>query len=208
MKKLAWIIFVFFALVIGIYPVAYFLFDMSQGLLASKSDELKRSMFWQTGFYLHISFGALAMLSGWSQFSTKIRNRNLTLHRRLGVVYLLSVLISGMAGFYIALHATGGLVAMAGFSGLAIAWLFSSGTAYYKIRQSSIDEHQYWMIRSYALCFAAVTLRIWLPLFQFGFAMDFFPAYRIIAWLCWVPNLLVAEMIIRNLKTRKSLALK
>jgi hypothetical protein len=54
------------------------------------------------------------------------------------------------------------------------------------------------MIRSYALTFAAVTLRIWLPLFQNGFGMEFISAYVIIAWLCWVPNLLWAEWYVRQ----------
>jgi hypothetical protein len=55
------------------------------------------------------------------------------------------------------------------------------------------------MIRSYALTFAAVTLRIWLPLGQV-LHFDFVEAYRVIAWLCWVPNLLAAEWILNNLK--------
>jgi hypothetical protein len=59
------------------------------------------------------------------------------------------------------------------------------------------------MIRSYALCFAAVTLRIWLPLFQFALGLEFIFAYRIIAWLCWVPNLVVAELIVRSLKMKR-----
>ncbi len=51
------------------------------------------------------------------------------------------------------------------------------------------------MIRSYALTFAAVTLRIYLPLSQIA-GMPFDPAYQTISWLCWVPNLIVAEWII------------
>jgi len=90
-----------------------------------------------------------------------------------------------------------------GFSALAIGWLLTSTFAYLAIRRVEVDQHEYWMIRSYALCFAAVTLRIWLPLLQVGWGMDFIPAYRIIAWLCWVPNLLVAELIIRKLKVSR-----
>lgn len=54
------------------------------------------------------------------------------------------------------------------------------------------------MIRCYALTFAAVTLRLWLPLAQFVLHIEFIPAYQAISWLCWVPNLLVAEMIVRS----------
>jgi len=51
------------------------------------------------------------------------------------------------------------------------------------------------MTRSYALTFAAVTLRIYLPLSQVA-GIPFEPAYQTIAWLCWVPNLIVAEWLI------------
>ena len=203
MKTLTWSLFIFFAIIIGLYPFAYLLFDMRYGLLGSKPPELLQSKIWFTVFYQHIFFGSIAMLIGWSQFSKRIRNRNLKLHRTLGKVYLVSVILSGLAGFYLALFASGGIVSTLGFGGLAIGWLSTSILAYLSIRKKEIDQHQYWMIRSYALCWAAVTLRIWLPLFQFAFVMEFLTAYRIIAWLCWVPNLLVAEVIVRNLKSSR-----
>ncbi len=203
MKTLLWPLFIFFAIAIGLYPFAYLLLDMRHGFLGSKPPELLQSNIWLTAFYQHIFFGAIAMLTGWSQFSKRIRNRNLKLHRTLGKVYLVSVILSGLAGFYLALFANGGMVSILGFSGLAIGWLSTSILAYLSIRKKEIDQHQYWMIRSYAFCWAAVTLRIWLPLFQFGMGIEFITAYRIIAWLCWVPNLLVAEIIVRNVKSSR-----
>jgi uncharacterized membrane protein len=201
MKILGWAFFIFFSVTVGLYPLAYLLADMSYGLLASKSVELLQDNIWYTAFYQHIFLGAIALLIGWSQFSKRFRNKNSSAHRTLGKVYLIAVALSGTAGLFIALYATGGFISILGFSGLAIAWLFTSLQAYVAIRKKEIDQHQYWMIRSYALCWAAVTLRIWLPLFQFGFGMDFFIAYKIIAWLCWVPNLIVAELIIMNLRS-------
>jgi uncharacterized membrane protein len=204
MKILGWTVFIFFAILVGVYPFFYLLFDMSQGFLASKTPELLQSIAWQAGFYTHILLGAIALLTGWSQFSKRIRNRSLKLHRTLGKIYLIAVCLSGTAGLYIAFYATGGYVTMFGFSGLAIAWLTTTLMAYRKILDKDIDQHQYWMIRSYAICFAAVTLRVWLPLFQFAIGMEFMPAYRIISWLCWVPNLIVAEIIVFNLQTSRS----
>jgi hypothetical protein len=64
--------------------------------------------------------------------------------------------------------------------------------------------HERWMIRSFALTFGAVTLRIYLPLAiiqnQGEFPLD---AYRIIAWAAWVPNLIVAELFIATLRKPK-----
>ena len=83
-----------------------------------------------------------------------------------------------------------------GFGMLALFWLYTTTNAYTSIRNRDIASHQKWMIRSYALCFAAVTLRIYLPIFLGLMGMEFVPAYKIIAWLCWGPNLVVAELFI------------
>ena len=107
-----------------------------------------------------------------------------------------AVLLSGIAGLGIAFFATGGIIPALGFGGLAILWLYTTSNAYTSIKKIDIDAHQRWMIRSYALCFAAVTLRLYLPLFTGLMHMDFIPAYKIIAWLCWVPNILIAEIFI------------
>jgi hypothetical protein len=61
-----------------------------------------------------------------------------------------------------------------------------------RIREGKITQHQRLMIYS----FAAVTLRIWLPLLMLF--LDYLVAYRIVAWLCWVPNMLVAYIIINR----------
>jgi uncharacterized membrane protein len=201
MNKLLWGLFIFFAIGVGVYPAFYFFLDMSGGLLASKPAEVLQSAIWRAAFYLHIGCGGIAMLVGWSQFFKKFRNKNLPVHRTLGKIYLIAVTISGLGGLYIAFYATGGLVSSLGFGGLALAWLFTTSSAYRSIRSRDIDSHERWMIRSYALTFAAVTLRIWLPL-SMVFGIDFMIAYPIISWLCWVPNLIVAELLIRRMYAR------
>jgi uncharacterized membrane protein len=205
MKKLQWVIFIFLAIGVGIYPAFYYFLDMSGGLLASKGPEILQDRMWSVAFNLHIIFGGISLLVGWSQFLKKFRNKNLSFHRTLGKVYLISVLISGFCGLFIAFYATGGLVSSLGFGGLALAWLFTSSSAYRSIRTGDIDAHEGWMIRSYALTFAAVTLRIWLPL-SMVMGIEFMIAYPIIAWLCWVPNLFIAEMIVRRKRTRTVVA--
>ena len=50
------------------------------------------------------------------------------------------------------------------------------------------------MIYSYAACFAAATLRLWLPALT-SLTNDFIPAYRMVAWLCWIPNLVFAHYL-------------
>jgi uncharacterized membrane protein len=201
MRKLRnwpWVPFALLAVGIGLYPSIYYLTDMSRtGLLAGKPLAVKSSLVWHTLFYVHITFGGIALLIGWTQFSSRLRARYLSIHRRVGKVYVVAVLGSSCAGFYIALFATGGIISVLGFGSLALIWLYTDIMAYSQIRRLNIPEHKKWMIRNYALTFAAVTLRIYLPLMvPFLFHGDFMAAYRTISWLCWVPNLVVAELII------------
>ena len=63
---------------------------------------------------------------------------------------------------------------------------------------SSTTGHRCWMIRSYALTFAAVTLRLELPLFFIFGGMEYPVASSYVAWLCWVPNLFIAELYLRR----------
>ena len=203
-QKIGWFLFAFFAIGVGLYPLFYLLTDMSGGLLASKPAEVIQSPVWNLAFYLHITAGGIALISGWPQFAKSWRAKNLTFHRLLGRIYVIVVCVSGFSGLYIAYYATGGRTAVIGFSLLAIGWLITTIMAYITIKKKAIEHHQAWMIRSYALTFAAVTLRLWLPLMNIGLDMKFSVAYPIVAWLCWVPNLFLAEIIVcrTNLPTK------
>lgn len=206
LKNLPWVPFAFFAIAIGLYPLLYFLVDMrSNGLLQSKPKAILDSSIWNTFFYIHIVFGGIALLIGWTQFSARLRLRYLKIHRLAGKVYVIAVAMSSTAALYIAFFATGGLICVLGFGALAIIWLISDVKAYSTIRQGHVMQHQNWMICNYALTFAAVTLRIWLPLLSAFVFHDFIPAYRVVSWFCWVPNLIIALIIINNRKNAAAL---
>jgi uncharacterized membrane protein len=196
-KKVAFIIFAGLCVSIGLYPLVFFIIDPTFGLLNSKSDLLLDDGLWNIGFYTHISLGGLALLIGWTQFMEKLRKTNINLHRNIGKVYLISVTLSSVSGFYIAFFATGGPIASIGFMVLAIIWLFTTLRAFLEIKNRSVKKHQKYMIYSYAACFAAVTLRLWLPVLTSVFN-DFVTAYQIVAWLCWIPNLVVASFLINR----------
>jgi hypothetical protein len=84
-----------------------------------------------------------------------------------------------------------------GFMSMALFWFFSTLYAFTSIKKGNIIRHQKLMIYSYAACFSAVTLRIWLPILTSSIG-SFLPAYRIVAWLSWIPNIIVAYFIIKN----------
>ncbi len=205
MKKLLWIIFGGLCLTFSTYPIKYFLADEPILLLLSKSAELLSSNFYMICFYLHISFGGLALLVGWLQFSKKLRRNNIGLHRLIGKVYITSVLISGFPGFYIALFASGGLSPQLGFTIGAVLWVTITTLGFTSIRQGNIEAHKKWMSYSYAGTFGAVTLRLWLPILIAIFG-EFVLAYQIVAWLSWLPNLLVVYFVLQR-KKQKALSL-
>ena len=158
-----------------------------------------------TIFLFHIGGGMIALVVGAWNFLERSRERFLNLHRWLGRLYILSVLTAGLAGFSLSFTAQGGLTARVGFGMLAVLWITTAALAYLRIRAHDIESHRRWMIRNYSLTFAAVTLRLWLPFFMIA-GYDFSTAYPTVAWLAWVPNLLVAEIIANRIVPKKQLA--
>jgi len=145
--------------------------------------------------YAHLIGGAIALAVGPFQLSARLRNRNLSLHRLFGKVYVIAIMIGGLAGLSLAVSATGGLAAKTGFGMMAVVWLATTAMAFVSIRRRRIAEHQAWMTRSYAVTLAAVTLRFYLPI-SIASGYEFAAVYPAIAWLCWVPNLIIVEWFV------------
>ncbi len=120
------------------------------------------------------------------------------MHRTMGRIYVPAALLTGATGSYMAAYSYGGIITHLGFGFLGAAVIATTSSAFGRIRALDIASHREWMIRSYALIFAAVMLRILLPLLTIAYEGDFDPAYRWVAWLCWVPNALWAEWYIRR----------
>lgn len=116
-----------------------------------------------------------------------------SLHRWIGRFYVAACFAGGAAGGAIAMYSSSGPIAGAGFLSLAILWLLFTGLALNAALHRNFWAHERWMVRSFALTFAAVTLRIYLPIGIILNEGEFVLPYTIIAWLSWVPNLMLAE---------------
>jgi uncharacterized membrane protein len=154
----------------------------------------------RTGIYTHVFAATIALVLGPFQFYERLRRQWPRLHRMSGRIYLgAGVGLGGLAALYMSTFAYGGLVAKLGFAALALAWLYTGLQAYRAIRRGAVAEHRRWMTRNFALTLAAVTLRILLPVSGIS-GIPFATAYPAIAWLCWIPNLLLAEWaVVRKL---------
>lgn len=146
---------------------------------------------------VHVAGAATALLISPIQFLPKLRARLGTLHRWVGRTYAAACIVGGVAGFMLALGSSAGPIATAGFGALAILWIATTVMGWRQAMQRRFAEHRKWMIRSFALTFAAVTLRLYLPLLLLT-PIGFEDGYRAISFLCWVPNLLVAELYLRR----------
>ncbi|MCW3462014.1 DUF2306 domain-containing protein [Chitinophaga nivalis] len=200
-NKARWILFAGLAAIIGLYPVLYFVVPGKFKLLNGKSAALLASIAWNTAFYTHIVLGGLALLIGWSQFHRQLRQQHTGLHRTIGKTYVLAALLSSLAGIYLGFYAMGGPIAAVGFICLGLVWFTTTFTAWLYIRRGLTDQHEKMMIYSYAACFGAVTLRLWLPVLTMLYH-DFMKAYVCVAWLSWVPNIMVAYFMVQQKAVR------
>lgn len=144
-------------------------------------------------FWIHTITGPLALLLGIFQFLPATR-RN-AYHRWSGRIYVAACLIGGVSAFIIAFTTSAGPVAAAGFVILSLLWMGATVIAVTKAVQRDFRAHRAWMIRSYALTAAAITLRLILAV---GTVADqpFMRVYIFSAWACWIINLVIAEVII------------
>ena len=197
-KSIFWVLVVLLAIAIGLYPLIFIGADPNEGLLGYKTKELLADPIWSIAFYTHISLGGFSLIIGWSLFLKKFRTKKLHLHRLIGKIYIIAVLLSSITGLYIAYYATGGIYAKLGFAGMSISWFVCTYIAYKAIRNKKIQLHERWMIRSYAVTFTGVTFRLWMPFLSIVFQLEFLEAYPIDAWVSWIANLFVAQLIIRN----------
>jgi uncharacterized membrane protein len=153
--------------------------------------------FYDPWIVVHAAAASTALILGAVQLSSVVRQRWPALHRASGLVYIVGCIVGGASALVLSAGLSTGPVAAAGFGALGVLWLHATLQGLRTARARDFSRHRAWMMRSYALTFAAVMLRIYLPVSQI-IGIDFVFAYRCIAWLCWVPNMVIAEVYLRR----------
>ncbi len=182
----------------------YWNFRPDVNFLLTKQDLVSHPI-WRTAFYIHIFGGMLAIALGPFQFVKAFRKRNLNFHRLTGKIYIGAILfIAAPTGLYMAFYANGGFYSTLGFLLMSVLWFYTTYMALHTIKKKQIQNHSNWMVRSYAMTFAAVTLRLWVPFLSLLAEMEHLKVIVVTAWISWLFNLIAAELIIKmNLKTLK-----
>lgn len=165
---------------------------------------------WLAAFYIHISSALLVLAAGLTQFSKILMFQYPNVHRTIGKIYVILVLfVACPSGFVMAFYGNGGFYAQVAFVLQAIFWWGLTFMAYRTIKVGQVEAHGKYMIRSYAMTLSAISLRgatyvvahwkmkhgIICP--DAAYHLICYPDfYILVAWLSWVLNLVVAELLI------------
>lgn len=197
-RRILWGLMAVLSLLVVLLASAYFRFDASTYFDEQRAVYLAH----QVPLYLHIGGAVVALALLPLQLSARLRDRRPRVHRMLGRLSLAGILVGGVGGLLLAPMAFGGPVASLGFTWLALAWLGCAALGLRAILRHDVRRHRVWMVRTSALTFAAVTLRLYLGLFK-GLqsagltTVSFATAYAVIAWAAWVPNIVIAWWMTR-----------
>ena len=191
------------ALALGIGAYSFNFYGDYEGIKAQEfvtSKEIELPDLWYKMLWVHAASSGVALSIGWLQFVKRIRKRRKGLHRAIGYAYSVMLAAGGATGLYMAYYADGGWIGRTGFATLSVLWLY---TLYRSLKSIIADRdaksHGRWMTRNYALTCAAIMLRIYTGIADGVFGLtDTNDTFVVIGWLCWVPNLIFAQWLVRK----------
>jgi hypothetical protein len=158
---------------------------------------------WLFSFFLHAFTSTFLLLAGFTQFSAYILKKYKRIHRLMGHLYVWNILVlTGPASLVMGCYANGGLFSRIAFVSLSVLWIYYTLRGFIAAIRKNFTLHRDYLIRSYALTLSAITLRAWKFLLSNAFDIPPMDLYRIVAWLGWVLNLIIAERIIYTLRNR------
>lgn len=176
----------------------YYSFEPSISFLSTKSLETNQNIWFRVAFYTHISSSIVVLVAGLAQWLPAVAKLGPRTHRAFGKAYVFGILaVAAPSGLVLAHFANGGLVAQVAFSLQAGVWWVATLLAYQNVRRQLWALHVVWMLRSYAVTLAALSLRGESYLFYYCLHTKPIETYLTVAWLSWVGNLLLVEVLIQ-----------
>lgn len=194
----------YFCYLMLVISLQYLPLNADVAFLRIKQDYI-HLLYYQLAFFIHAYFAILVLPAGFTQFSPWLRKKWPSVHKFSGWIYAVAVIfLVAPSGFVIGLYANGGWSAQLAFCLLAVFWFYFTWQAIAKIKKGEIAAHQRFMMRSFALTLSAITLRLWKYILVALFQPRPMEVYKLVAWLGWVLNLIIVELIIIQIKQRKS----
>lgn len=148
----------------------------------------------------HAIFAGLAMVMGAFQFSNRLRARYLKLHRVMGYIYVVAVMIGAPIAIPLAARIdTPSLVAASVVQ--AFGWMLCTGIALYCIRKGNIQQHRRWMIRGYPFAMVFTVARLIIPIppiLKSGFVGIEIVVWTSIALAAFLPSVVLELQSLRQ----------
>lgn len=172
--------------------------------LALTPEAMGKYFEWRWVLIAHITAGGGALITGIVQFWPKLRNYSWKIHRLIGFVYLLAILVSSICALILA-FTTAYKVNWANAFTLQVwssVWISATFIAYYAAVKRRFQLHREWMIRSYIVTVAFL-------ISGFAYKIPYIQqlgSYEEIAtplfWMGWSVPLYIYEMV-RSSKMKK-----
>lgn len=170
-------------------------------------DEIRNRILGNPLGFAHVFGGGTAMALGPFQFIRSLRSQGkssprFSTHSWVGRIYTLAVLASGVGSIDIVKKSDLYSFGAVGFVMLGLSWVVTASLGWAAMwrEKPDVDSHKKWMIRNFALTYAAVMLRWQFPL-MIILGTEVKLALSWSGWCCWVPNLVFVEAWV--LRTRK-----
>jgi hypothetical protein len=147
---------------------------------------------------VHGVFGALALFIAPFQFSSRLRQRHIRVHRFMGRLYIFGVAVAAPVSIPVAVILGPSVLVMAATT-QAVGWIATTATAFYCVRTGRIQQHREWMMRSYpfAVVFIVVRAILAIPAIERMGEVGFVSVvWSVIAAACFLPSFLIAWNVV------------
>lgn len=166
--------------------------------LSKKDAVLSNLPLWTMMIRVHIILALVALLTGPIGLIKRLRINSPAWHRWNGRIYLYAILLNFIPSLYVSFFATGGIFSSIGFFILDTLWLLTTVLGVSSIKKKNVQMHSRWMIRSFFLSFANMTIYVFVAITHYGLHLPYGISYSIAVWACWIVNLALAEIVIRK----------
>ena len=174
-----------------------FLMETAMPYMLWKPHKMKLFLGRELWVFTHVSMGMIALLTGPIQFWFAWRSKYIS-HKRLGIIYMIAVGISGIASFYLALANQTSLIFGLGLGVLGIAWWLTTGLAFLAVRRHKIQLHREWMTRSFILTMGFIFFRVFISITTFLEIGSPSARLEVASWFCWAFPLFIGEIFIQR----------
>ena len=192
-RFLLWFLLFTLAWCVAVYSISLFFVTSDNVIAWIKEHPINASV--------HLIGGAIALIIAPCQLWSGIQNRMRSAHRLAGYIYCFAVLSSAVSGIYLSMHSKAGPIGDIGFFLLGIIWIITLWLGMLRLKQRNLPAHKYWMLINISLTYAAVTLRLTLPILLGVMKLEPELVLTIVAWSCWLPQIILVPWISKRYLT-------